>query len=136
MLCGLPRPAGAVLDRAVLTDEHRGEAPGLGAETLPCRGGVFEERRPAVERPCLLCKEVTAQQVALGEAALRSFEQARLAHVAVVIGDGANKRKSRHLKAWESGSKPPLYSTMRRMWYPPTPRSDTLVSQRDVDSRI
>ena len=71
----LYRLAGAVLDRSVLADEHRGEAPGLGAVPVPGPGGVLRGHRSAVEGSRLPLEEVAAQQVALREAVPRcSFE--------------------------------------------------------------
>jgi len=75
-----------MLDGAVLAHEHSGEAPGLDAVSLPRPGGVLGVYRFAVERPRFSLEEVAAQQVALGEAVVRSFEQARLADVAGVFG--------------------------------------------------
>ena len=99
-LIGLHRLAGAVLDHAILAGEHRGEAAGLNAVPLPGPGGVLGGYRPAVEGSRLLLEVVAAQQVALREAAPRSFEEAFLVDVAVVRPRGTGRRSGKNDAPW------------------------------------
>ena len=77
-----------MLDRSIFADKNSRKAPRFRAETVSGSFGIAGSRRLTGELALRSVEEVAAQEISLGEPALRTFEQRSLATVSGVFGVG------------------------------------------------